>query len=77
MSDHDVQALSGIDIHVYEAVAALVVEGRSASLADVAHATGRPEVEVRQSLAHLVAQGYVLPSGEEYALGRHDFEVDY
>ncbi|GAA0946148.1 hypothetical protein [Nonomuraea longicatena] len=77
MNIHDVHAMSGADTVVYEAVAALTVEGRSADLEAVTHATGLAEDVVRESLAHLVAHGHVLPAGEAYTLGRHDFEVDY
>ncbi|AQZ65088.1 unnamed protein product [[Actinomadura] parvosata subsp. kistnae] len=76
---HDVQALSDLDVHVYEAVAAQSVEsgGGSAGLDGVVRASGLTEEEVRASLGKLVEQGYVVPFGGGYGLGPHTFEVEY
>ncbi|MEV1169698.1 hypothetical protein [Nonomuraea sp. NPDC049784] len=74
---HDVQALSDIDIHVYEAVASQAVEHGTASPAGVVRASGLTEEEVRECVAHLIEHGYVLPRGDRYALGPHTFEVEY
>ncbi|MFI7640152.1 hypothetical protein [Nonomuraea sp. NPDC049400] len=74
---HDVQALSDVDIHVYEAVAFQAVEHGVASPAGVVRASGLTEEEVRECLAHLIAHGYVVPRGDGYALGPHTFEVEY
>jgi DNA-binding IclR family transcriptional regulator len=74
---HDVQELSDVDIHVYEAVASQAVESGDAPLAAVIRATGLAEDEVRESLATLVMQGYIIPRGYGYALGPHTFEVEY
>ena len=75
---HDVQELSDVDIHVYEAVAAQAVEsGGVAGLDGVIRATGLDTDEVRESLATLVGQGYVVPQGGGYGLGPHTFEVEY
>lgn len=77
MNAHDVQALSDVDIHVYEAVASLTVKGEVAGHAAVVRATGLPDEEVRHSLAILAAHGYVVPEEDGFILGPHDFEVDY
>ncbi|GAA2381791.1 hypothetical protein [Nonomuraea africana] len=73
----DVQALSDTDLAVYEAVAAIAVGGEAASLAAVARSTGLTEERTRASMAILVEKGQVVPSGDGFRLGRHDFEVDY
>lgn len=74
---HDVQALSDVDIHVYEAVAAQTVESGGALLDGLVRASGLTEEEVRESLATLIEYGYVVPHGEGYGLGPHTFEVEY
>ncbi|MER6580786.1 hypothetical protein [Nonomuraea sp. NPDC001023] len=75
---HDVQELSDVDIHVYEAVASQVVgSGGVAGLEAVIRATGLEDDEVRDSLAVLTGQGYVVPRGDGYGLGPHTFEVEY
>ncbi|MFB4274612.1 MULTISPECIES: hypothetical protein [unclassified Nonomuraea] len=74
---HDVQALSDVDIHVYEAVASKVVESGGAGLAGLVRSSGLTEEEVRASLATLVEHGYVVPKGDGYGLGPHTFEVEY
>ncbi|TMR22251.1 hypothetical protein ETD86_12510 [Nonomuraea turkmeniaca] len=74
---HDVQALSDVDIHVYEAVASQAVEKGRADLDGLVRASGLPEEEVRACLARLVEHGYVVPKGEGYGLGPHTFEVEY
>lgn len=75
--EHDVQALSDVDIHVYEAVASQAVEGGGAEMGSLLRATGLTEEEIRQSLKALVEHGYVLPRGNGYGLGPHTFEVEY
>ncbi|MFI7417937.1 hypothetical protein [Nonomuraea sp. NPDC049684] len=75
---HDVQELSDVDIHVYEAVASQVVgSGGVAGLEAVIRATGLEDDEVRDSLAVLAGRGYVVPRGDGYGLGPHTFEVEY
>ncbi|WP_214326703.1 helix-turn-helix domain-containing protein [Nonomuraea sediminis] len=74
---HDVQELSDVDIHVYEAIAAHAVGSGAADVPALIRATGRSEEQVRRSLSTLIEQGHVVPSGEGFALGPHDFEVDY
>ncbi|MFG1944843.1 hypothetical protein [Nonomuraea sp. NPDC048826] len=73
--EHDVQALSDVDIHVYEAVAGQAVEHGSIGLGELVHSTGLPGEEVRESLERLIGQGYVRVTGEGYALGPHTFGV--
>ncbi|SDJ18417.1 hypothetical protein [Nonomuraea jiangxiensis] len=75
---HDVQELSDVDIHVYEAVASQVVESGGAGFPGLVRATGLTEDEVRQSVTYLVEEGYVVPrGGDSYGLGPHTFEVEY
>ena len=75
--DHDVQALSDVDIHVYEAVASQAVESGGAELATLVRATGLEEDKVRRSLATLVEQGHVVPKGGGFGLGAHTFGLDH
>ncbi|MEV0585849.1 hypothetical protein [Nonomuraea sp. NPDC050310] len=77
MKDHDVQAMSDADLHVYEAVAARATAGESTDPATVTRLTGFTDPGVRRSLAKLVALGALVPSGDGYRLGEHTFEVDY
>ncbi|MBF8194299.1 hypothetical protein ITP53_53300 [Nonomuraea sp. K274] len=74
---HDVQELSDVDIHVYEAVASQTVESGGARLDGLVRASGLTEDEVRECLATLIEQGYVVPKGDGYGLGPHTFEVWY
>jgi len=75
---HDVQALSDVDIYIYEAVAAQTVESGGARLDALTHASGLSEEEVRESLTTLIEHGYVVPQGRDrYGLGPHTFEVEY
>ncbi|GAA3144017.1 MULTISPECIES: hypothetical protein [Nonomuraea] len=74
---HDVQALSDVDFHVYEAVAAQAVTSGAARLDGLTRACGLGEEEVRKSLSTLIEHGYVVPLGDEYGLGPHTFEVEY
>ncbi|RVX39167.1 hypothetical protein EDD27_1515 [Nonomuraea polychroma] len=74
---HDVQALSDVDIHVYEAVASQAVEKGHADLDGLIRASGMAEEDLRGSLARLVGHGYVVPKGDGYGLGPHTFEVEY
>ncbi|MFG1695993.1 hypothetical protein [Nonomuraea sp. NPDC049309] len=75
---HDVQVLSDVDIYLYEAVAAQVVESGGARLDRLTHASGLSEEEVRESLGTLMEHGYVVPQGHDrYGLGPHTFEVEY
>ncbi|MEV0344715.1 hypothetical protein AB0H88_03040 [Nonomuraea sp. NPDC050680] len=75
--DHDVQALSDVDIHVYEAVASQAVESGGAELGALVRATGLEEEEVRRSVTTLIEQGYVVPQGKGFGLGAHTFGLDY
>ncbi|MEO3871328.1 hypothetical protein ABGB18_21155 [Nonomuraea sp. B12E4] len=75
---HDVQELSDVDIHVYEAVASQAVESGGAKFPGLVRACGLTEDEVRQSLTYLLEEGYVVPAGNDrYGLGPHTFEVEY
>ncbi|MEU6728465.1 hypothetical protein ABZ917_32565 [Nonomuraea wenchangensis] len=74
---HDVQELSDVDIHVYEAVASRAVETGAAGLATLVRISGLEEDELRASLATLIEEGYVVPRGDGYGLGPHTFEVEY
>jgi DNA-binding IclR family transcriptional regulator len=85
--DHDVQALSDVDIHVYEAVAAHATAAHAVTalhpprspgigVAELCHSTGLEEQDVRRSLATLIAQGYVVPRGDGFGLGQHTFGVE-
>ncbi|GAA3171327.1 hypothetical protein [Nonomuraea roseoviolacea] len=73
---HDVQALSDVDVHVYEAVAAQAQGGGSVDVGALCRATGLEEDGLRRSLATLVAQGYVVPQGDRVGLGPHTFSVE-
>lgn len=75
--DHDVQALSDVDVHVYEAVASHAVGGDPVELGALVRATGMGEDDVRHSLTTLVEQGYVVPKGDGFGLGPHTFGLDY
>ncbi|MEU4514003.1 hypothetical protein AB0G05_31265 [Nonomuraea wenchangensis] len=74
---HDVQELSDVDIHVYEAVASRAVETGGAGLDTLVRISGLEEDELRASLATLIEEGYVVPRGDGYGLGPHTFEVEY
>ncbi|NUW31574.1 hypothetical protein HTZ77_09060 [Nonomuraea sp. SMC257] len=73
---HDVQALSDVDVHVYEAVAAEAQGGGGADVGALCRATGLEEDGLRRSLATLVAHGYVVPQGDRVGLGPHTFSVE-
>lgn len=72
----DVQEMTGTDLAVYEAAAALDVAERPATAAEITRLTGLPEETVRHCLDTLVAGGRLVPSGEDYRLGPHDFSVE-
>jgi DNA-binding IclR family transcriptional regulator len=69
----DVQALRDVELHVYEAVAIIDKEGRTATVDDLAHATRYPEDTVRTALTRLVSERHLRESGSGYALGAHDW----
>lgn len=73
----DVQVLSDVDIHVYEAVASQAVESGRAGFDRLMRTCGLTEDQVRDSLARLIECGYVVPRGDGYELGPHTFEVEY
>ncbi|WP_433500025.1 hypothetical protein ACQP1K_06855 [Sphaerimonospora sp. CA-214678] len=72
----DVQEMSGTDLTVYEAVAALNVAERPATVTEITGLAGLPEETVRHSLDALVGGGRLVPSGESYLLGPHDWGLD-
>lgn len=74
--EHDVQALSDVDIHVYEAIAGPAVEHGSVGLEELVHSTGLPDEEVRESLERLIGQGHVRRIRDGFGLGPHTFEVE-
>jgi DNA-binding IclR family transcriptional regulator len=69
----DVQALRDVELRVYEAVAIIDKEGNTATLGDLAHATGYSEVTVRSALVRLVDDRHVRETDSGYALGAHDW----
>lgn len=72
----DVQSLSGTDTRVYEAVAVLAVDGGTATVEEIVHATDLPEETVRHSLGTLAEAGWLRADGAAYAIGRHDWSVE-
>ncbi|MFC3981775.1 MULTISPECIES: hypothetical protein [Streptosporangium] len=72
----DVQALSTTDTRVYEAVAVLAVDTRTANVEEIVHATGLPEQAVRHSVETLTKAGWLTADGGSYAIGRHDWSVE-
>ncbi|GIH61105.1 helix-turn-helix domain-containing protein [Microbispora siamensis] len=73
----DVQEMTTADMTVYEAVAALNTEERPATAAEVAEMTGLPEDDVRRCLAGLAEGGRLVPKGDAYVLGTHDWGLEY
>jgi DNA-binding IclR family transcriptional regulator len=69
----DVQGLSSTELVVYEAVAILDKEGRTATVGDLAHATGLAEDKVRRALDRLVSERHVRASDAGFALDAHDW----
>jgi DNA-binding IclR family transcriptional regulator len=69
--------MSAPQMTVYEAVAALIVDRRPATVPAIAHMTQLPEGTVRRCLAHLTAAGRVVPKGDAYLLGPHDWGLEY
>jgi DNA-binding transcriptional regulator PaaX len=69
----DVQALSNVELTVYEAVAIIDKEGHSATIGDLTHATGYSEDTVRSALARLVGERHLRESDAGYVLGAHDW----
>lgn len=73
----DVQAMSGLDTQVYEAVAARAVEDGEPTVAEVARLTDLDEERVRRSLETLAERGWLTRAGRRYRLGPHDWGLDY
>ncbi|GIH68945.1 helix-turn-helix domain-containing protein [Sphaerimonospora thailandensis] len=73
----DTQEMSGTDLAVYEAAAALNVADRPATVGEITGMTGLPEETVRHCLDSLVGGGRLVPRGEAYQLGPHDWGLSY
>ncbi|MGI5160550.1 hypothetical protein [Microbispora sp. CA-102843] len=73
----DVQEMTTAEMTVYEAVAALNVEERRATVAEVVGMTGLPEDDVRRCLDRLVHGRRLVPRGDAYTLGAHDWGLEY
>lgn len=73
----DVQEMTEPELAVYEAAAALNVDDRPATVAGISGMTGLPEEAVRYCLDALVGGGRLVPRGDAYLLGPHDWGVSY
>lgn len=73
----DVQEMTTADMTVYEAVAALNTKERPATAAEVARMTDLPEDDVRRCLTSLAEGGRLVPKGDAYILGTHDWGLEY
>jgi hypothetical protein len=73
----DAQEMSHAETVVYEAVAALSVDRRPATVAEVAAMTDFTEETVQECLTALTAAGRLLVKGNAYVLGPHDWGVEY
>jgi len=73
----DVQEMSAIEISVYEAVASMDVDGRAATVREIAGMVRLPEETVRDGLEALTRGGRLLRRGEAYVLGPHDWGLEY
>jgi hypothetical protein len=69
----DVQALTDVELRVYEAVAIIDKEGHTATIDDITHATGYSEDTVRSALGRLVGERHLREHDPGYALGAHDW----
>ncbi|MEV0969829.1 hypothetical protein [Microtetraspora glauca] len=73
----DVQSVHDDDMRVYETVAALNVDRRAATVAEIARLADLPEEFVRHSLDVLVADGWLLRRRGAYLVGPHDWGLEY
>lgn len=73
----DVQAMSDTETVVYEAVASCAVDSISPRAPDIAHMTDLAEDVVQENLDDLVRHGWLVPKGDRYVLGPHDWGLDY
>lgn len=73
----DAQEMSHGEITVYEAVAALSVDRRPATVSVIAGMTDMPEETVRHCLDTLTAGGRLVLKGDTYFLGPHDWGLEY
>jgi len=78
---HDVQELTDDEATVYEVAAALAVDDRPATVEAVAELAGMPQDDVRHCLEKLSDAGWLVPKdsrdGRVFALGRHDWGLEY
>ncbi|GGO14676.1 hypothetical protein GCM10010116_29620 [Microbispora rosea subsp. aerata] len=73
----DVQEMSAAEMTVYEAVAASNTKDHPATAAEVIAMTGLGADVVRRCLDHLVHGGRLVPKGDTYLLGAHDWGLEY
>lgn len=73
----DVQEMTEPELVVYEATAALNVDDRPATVAKISGLTDLPEETVRHCLGALVDGGRLVPRGDAYLLGPHDWGLSY
>ncbi len=69
----DVQTLRDFELRVYEAVAIIDKEGHTATVGDLAHATGYTEDKVRAALDRLLDERHLRENDSGYTLGAHDW----
>lgn len=73
----DVQAMSDTETVVYEAVASCAVDDVMPRLHDIVEMTDLAEDVVRTCLDELVSHGWLVMEGDRYALGPHDWGLEY
>ncbi len=73
----DAQEMSHGETTVYEAVAALSVDRRPATVSVIAGMTDMPEEAVQHCLDTLTAGGRLVLKGDTYLLGPHDWGLEY
>ncbi|WP_433350115.1 hypothetical protein ACQP25_39155 [Microtetraspora malaysiensis] len=73
----DVQSVYDDDMRVYETVAALSVDRRPATVAEITRLADLPEEFVRQSLDVLVADGWLVRRQGTYLVGPNDWSLEY
>ncbi|MEZ0073880.1 helix-turn-helix domain-containing protein [Planotetraspora sp. GP83] len=77
--DHlrDAQEMSADEMRVYEVAAALNVDQRPATIKEIAAMADLPEETVRHCLDSLTHCGRLVPKGDTYLLGPHDWGVEH
>ncbi|MBO3744650.1 hypothetical protein J5X84_01125 [Streptosporangiaceae bacterium NEAU-GS5] len=76
-NQHDVQELTTDQATVYEIAAALAVDDRPATVDAVAEMADMPRELVQECLDTLAEAGWLVPREGSYALGRHDWGLEY